>query len=257
MKRAQGNLSVPAITYQTKPSNIESSLLTSPLLAAYTPKTVKFDERAIKDKLFRKTGNEEFITFSKYFATHYSIGGSIISKQFIPKLSDQDIVKLLKKMRNEVGQFFATSKPFDITLPEKIADWPYELLESIMANVLLGPYIYNEPRSGKKYIKNQDVFDFYEPPPGYEGKLVNSEPIENRLLYFDILFYKNNITAALKPSMVNEFTDARYYSYSYKYPTEVEIVNYLRFNRFIEASPEKLSTKFILYHNLLVPYIFP
>jgi hypothetical protein len=249
-----GPLSEPSVKNRGAESVLPESF-TSPLAPAYPQTILKFDEQSIKNTLFTKVTSEPLFTFSRYFFRRYNTDGSLNFKKFIPKLSDKDLVRLLKKIRSEILPSMLRGRAFDVELSPDIYNWPN--LEQLMANVLLGPFLYDEQRSGKKYIISEDQFEFYEPPPGHQGLVKNLPPTIDEIGGIEVLYFKTGVLATPKN---NDFSSAAEYSrYNYIYPSEETIVNYLRDERYKNIpfdSNSKMSSKFVLYHNLLIPYIF-
>lgn len=194
-------------------------------------------------------------TYSKYFLRTKDLNTNETTTKFIPNLSDQDIVKLLQQIRSKLFLKLMLKYPdFQYNpvfkeLPKNIYMWSER--EEIMANVLLGPYIYDMYSSGIKYPSSKDVLEEYEPPEGYEA---TAPDITNQIEEsggYHIEYFSNKIAVA-------DDAEKTWFAYTYETPSEQEIVDYLLKMR-DENNPSKptaSATKWILYHNLLKPYLY-
>ena len=193
-------------------------------------------------------GNEKS-TYSKYFYRKYDYDGKLLFKKYIPSLSDKTVVQLLKQVRSAIFRelYVNLNSNQSVQLPDDtLSDWP----KSVVANVLLGPYIYGVVFSGNKYVTNEDQFEIVQDTLP-EGIAVNVVPETEQLPGVTIQYELQKI--ALSDNNTNTST-----TIIYNYPSERAIVRYLRSQRALQevTATGTLSTEFVLYHNLLVKYIF-
>lgn len=200
--------------------------------------------------------NPNLQTYTKYFFRSKDVYGGDPIIKFIPKLSDTDIIKILEQMRSKLFvQLMMKYEKFEYapvveTLPKNIYSWPET--EEIMANVLLGPYIYGMSRSRKYPSLVDDIFENYEPPEGHEAAAPNIMNEIESTGGFHIEYAEDKI------SIVDDESGQSWFTYQYVYPNEQTIVQYLANMRHANNPTQKNSspTKWILYHNLLKPYIY-
>lgn len=215
------------------------------------------------EPLIGKYKNFYIPTYSKYFYRLYTRSkGKIWFSKYIPKIANNIIVQILKHQRNNLfkilkTQFLQTTKatPFledSETLDKDINYWKHQ--KEFMANVLLGPYLYNIKISNSRYVTPLDINENYKPPPGHDASLL-MYPVEDTDKYG---FKLRSEPTAIKFTIPNGTT----YTYNYEYPSEIIIVDYLRKMRNLYGpsvtNPETFSasTEWILYHNLLKPYVY-
>ena len=196
----------------------------------------------------------------------------------IPQLSDEDIVRLLQQKRSKIFMKMLPSVTQGVgmqtSLSEDLFSWPHR--EEIMANVLLGPYLYNVPRSGQDiYLTKEDTYSRYDIQPTLCGELVPSYNLQlyeklgdEKLGDYGISYSSRQIvvtgsigkqTFALGDEDKKLFM-GKYSIYQYKYPEERDIVAYLRLMRekYEPRSPDDPSNiEWALYHNILAKYVYP
>lgn len=193
----------------------------------------------------------------------------------IPQLSDSDIIRLLKQKRSKIFLKMLASTAnqnggLRTTLPSNLFSWPHR--EEIMANVLLGPYLYDVSRSGENvYLTKEDKYlmpkvePFICPMPYSKNFAADVEELGDYGISYSSwqIVVNGSIgkqTFALGPSEDKKFIIGKYNIYQYKYPEERDIVSYLRLMRemYEPRSPDDPSKlEWILYHNILSRYVYP
>ena len=209
-------------------------------------------------------------TYSLYYYRLYNPERKLKFYLHIPNLSNKNIVQLLKYIRNNLllimkRRYLETAFPnldpplenVTDTLDEDIDYWTYR--KEFMANVLLAPYIYpGFERSGFRYVSPLDINEKFEPRQEVEAS-VNISPINETDRYgFQLKSQATSISFIVPNGSV--------YTYNYKYPSELKIVDYLREMREKTGpdptNPEAFDVKsqtaweWFLYHNLLKPYVY-
>jgi hypothetical protein len=255
-----GSLSLPSARIVR---TSEDATLVAPLVPQYQSTLLKFPEPLLRGLLQFPKGQETLprITISKYFYRRYNRFAEKLDQQvFIPNLKREDIVLFLKKIRSKIlpslTNAAAVAKPFDIYI-EDLSLYDSENYESVWANVLLAPYIYDFTII-KQTGKVEDLFEVWEPPPNSDA-VAKIEPFNDRqILTEDIAIELFCTITSLTGRLLNRGSPTIVPGkVSYKYPSDETIVEYLRKKRATVLNLEgPKSLRFILLHNLLKPYIF-
>jgi len=193
----------------------------------------------------------------------------------ITQLLDSDIIRLLKQKRSKLFlQMLPTAVEKSSTrtiLSDNLFSWPNR--EAIMANVLLGPFIYNIQR-GKPLLTAEDELDENISSASSSvfcslSDTPNFDTFAEQLGDFGISYSSWQIvvnsdigkqTFLVGKPGEETFLVGKYNIYQYKYPEEKDIIAYLRQMRKAYAPrsrDEPSSLEWILYHNILTRYLFP
>lgn len=223
---------------------------TNPRFTRYRPNTPPTEQetRETVGWLFPK-GDLVRVTYSRNFKRTFQNNNEQTSEEFIPTLPLQGVVAALKKMRSEVLSKVEFLPPALYELSSDPNTWgamePY-----IWYNILLGPYEWNVPISGKRYDTVEDQFDYYDKTLDTPAEMTVELPVEKRG-DAEMLYWQNVIMCGHNV----ESSSAVYFIVTYQSPEEDVIVDYIRKKRKeYDISNEKFY--FILFHNLLVPYVF-
>jgi hypothetical protein len=256
---AVSQLITPSKRTQTAPSRSSSvsestelpdTTFTEPQSAPYESEPLP-TEQEVRDTaplLFVKSAVTRF-TFSKFYKRILNNNNEILQETYIPKLPDEGIKAALKKLRSEIFPKIVNLPPALYELNNNPETWG-ELAPYIWYNVLLGPYEYDRPYSKKIHFTDEDQFDLVDDSNELEAEM-NILPPDEKLGNSEMLYWRDVIMCGH-----NSLSDtATFFILHYQTLTEDQIVDYLRAKR-REFDQKSETFMFILFHNLLIPYVF-
>lgn len=226
-------------------ASLNKDILTLGIRPRFRPNTppTREEREETEGWLFSKA-NFVRTTYSRHYVRMWV--GNVVSattERYIPRLPESGIVGALKKLRSGILSKIDRFDPGVYKLSDDPETWGY-LKDYIWYNILLGPYEWNRPRSGKQYVTAEDQFDMYDPSIDVPAEMTieaSTDPIGDATVSYaanEIVFYYPN-----------------YYKFTYEIPSEEKTVDYLRDKR-KEFEYSDNEFMFILFHNLLVPYVF-
>jgi hypothetical protein len=259
-------------------SNYNLSHFTSPNHPRFRsePSVSEREKIFIEGVLFSKSGQPR-VTYSRHFRRSYTNTNDADnafqnrfqqkSEEFIPTLSKEGIVAALKKLRSEIFPLIIDF-PLRQTRPSvrsrrtpgsnRSAIWEFGsdpeywglYTPYLMYNVLLGPYEYGTQLSGTQYITNEDQVEEFDPNLQVPAEMT-VEPPQDWSGNAQMFYRQQVITCRHDVGTPNE----KYFTIQYQDPPEDVIVAYLRKKR-KEYDQNDEQFMFVLFHNLLVPYVF-
>jgi hypothetical protein len=221
----------------------------NPIISRLRPNTppTEFEIDETAGWLFNKGGNFQRETYSRHYRRTFRVDNTITKEEFIPTLPERGIVEALKKLRSGVLPLVVDLPPALYTLSADPTTWGL-MYEYIWSNILLGPFIYGKQRSGKRYYHNEDQFEVYDKTED-EPAEITVQPSIDRQGDAKMMYWEKVIMCAHKPRT----PQATYFVVEYEIPSEEKVVDYIRYMRNQNSTVRFLN---ILYHNLLVPYVF-
>jgi hypothetical protein len=217
------------------------------------------DKEFLEGNIFGKT-NRPRVTFSRHFRRTYQNTNQEINafqnrfdqkdEEFIPTLPREGIVKALKKLRSEIFPILIEFSPGIWELGSDPDYWGGLVQKYLMCNVLLGPYEYGVQLSGTKYITTEDQVEEFDPSLEVPAEMT-VEPVVDSWDNAEMLYYQQVVMCGKDVGTINE----AFFIITYQDPPEDVIVQYLRKKR-TEYDQRNQQFMFVLFHNLLVPYVF-
>ena len=228
----------------------EPASASAPLEPGYeTPQQLTDAEsEEVRYALFNKPGYQR-VTWSRHYRREYDIRDKLLKEEFIPKLSDATIEAALRKLRSTIFPLVENQPPALIELGNDPETWG-SVTDQIWYNILLGPFIYGKARSNARYDTREDQFDAYDAEDDVPAETV-VEPAVEQAGNAEMLYWENVIMCGHDIGGGNE----KFFIITHQEPTESNKVDYLRRQRKL-FDTENDAFLLVLYHNLLVPYVF-
>jgi len=195
------------------------------------------------------------VTYSRRYKKTRDAAGNVIASQYIPRLTNETINRALKYLRGGTGAsltrsaavraFLSGSRSMSVEPDLSSREWS-EQSPYFWYNILLGPYEWEIPRSGRSYAAPEDDLS--------DAGVDSASSIEFPRQESDdrILFGDNGFDFSVGVGTPEEKTMMFYVA---PRGGEQEIVDYIRASRkHFDGLGDDFM--FVLFHNLLVPYVF-
>ena len=212
--------------------------------APFTRKTA--DEANFVGWLFSKNKYSR-VAYSRHFKRTLDDSGDGVYRQtdleFIPALPESGVAEALKKLRSGILPVVGNLPSSLYDLDDDDRSWG-ALAPFIWYNILLGPYEWGAQRSKRLHATVEDADE------AYNAKLDEPAEMTIRPRFDDdsVSYFGNTI-------LHRRGSPETYFGVTYRSPPEDAIVDYIRRKRKeFDQNGEKFM--FVLFHNLLVPYVF-
>jgi len=187
------------------------------------------------------------VSYSKHFKRTYDdeAGDGVYRQtdiEFIPSLPQRGVAQALENLRSGVSLAVRDRQARLYVLDDDPREWG-PLADFVWYNILLGPYAWGAQRS----LTAPTVEDSFDD----DGADLD-EPAEMTVLPrfdSDMSYHKNTILQKRGPSEA-----PTYFGFTYATPSDDAIANYVRSKR-KEFDQSGKKFMFVLFHNLLVPYV--
>ena len=196
------------------------------------------------------------VTYSLHYKQTRDYAGNVSGQEKIPRMTDEAILKTLQYLRDSapimqnstVQQFFRERRSMDVEPELNSPEWS-DLNPYFWYNILLDPYQYGQPISGKSYATHEDRSDPADQLVVDEGSPVDFPPRQplDRNMGFDYNLFEIIIGQGTpEEAMLTMYVSP---------PSEQEVVDYIRAGRkHFDSVGDNFM--FALFHNLLIPYVF-